>query len=96
MKEPANTTAIPTDGLKTKRCPAERSLDGLGVDVQDQDTFTDFVTGSLCVGVAGLGCGDVTRLLDGWDSPCSDVDDASDMCAVDTVVYGAEAGSEWM
>jgi hypothetical protein len=64
MKEPANTTAIPTDGLKTKRCPAERSLDGLGVDVQDQDTFTDFVTGSLCVGVAGLGCGDVTRLLD--------------------------------
>lgn len=66
MSEEATTTAIPTDGLKTKRCPAERSLEGLGVDVQDQDTFTEFVTGPLCVRVAGLvGCGEVVRLLDG-------------------------------
>ena len=95
MKELANTTAIPRDGLKTKRCPAERSLEGLGVDVQDQDTLTDLVTAPDVVGVTVLvGCGEVKGLLDGRAPPCSDVDDTSETRAVDTIVYGIEAGKE--
>lgn len=66
MKELAIKTAIPREGLKTNRCPAESSLDSLGADVHNQDTFRDLVTAPLVVDVAGLvGCGDTTRLLDG-------------------------------